>query len=61
MSAKHEYVRGEERSGTEGTEPIAAIKKREWEKEKKMKGSNERNKRNLVTNLLVVKKIQKLM
>ena len=31
MSAKHEYVRGEERSGTEGTEPIAAIKKREWE------------------------------
>jgi len=26
MSAKHEYVRGEERSGTEGTEPIAAIK-----------------------------------
>ena len=46
MSAKHEYVRGEERSGTEGTEPIAAIKKREWEKEKKMKGSNERNKRN---------------
>jgi hypothetical protein len=34
MSAKHEYVRGEERSGTEGTEPIAAIKKREWEKER---------------------------
>jgi hypothetical protein len=32
MSAKHEYVRGEERSETEGTEPIAAIKKREWEK-----------------------------
>jgi len=61
MSAKHEYVRGVERSGTEGTEPIAAIKKREWEKEKKMKGSKERNKRNLVTNLLVVKKIQKLM
>ena len=26
MSAKHEYVRGEERSGTEGTEPIAVIK-----------------------------------
>ena len=36
MSAKHEYVRGEERSGTEGTEPIAVIKnkkeveRREW-------------------------------
>ena len=42
MSAKHEYVRGEERSGTEGTEPIAAIKKREWEKEREKKREREK-------------------
>ena len=47
MSAKHEYVRGEERSGTEGTEPIAAIKKREWEvgSGKKKKWEKERGKK----------------
>ena len=49
MSAKHEYVRGEERSGTEGTEPIAAIKKREWEvgsgKKRERKRERERKKR----------------
>ena len=42
MSAKHEYVRGEERSGTEGTEPIAAIKKREWEVGKREREKRER-------------------
>jgi len=46
MSAKHEYVRGEERSGTEGTEPIAAIKKREREVGKRRSGKKrEREKR----------------
>ena len=45
MSAKHEYVRGEERSGTEGTEPIAAIKKREWEKERGKKRERKRERK----------------
>ena len=44
MSAKQEYVRGEERSGTEGTEPIAAIKKREWEVGKKREGKKRERK-----------------
>ena len=45
MSAKHEYVRGEERSGTEGTEPIAAIKKREWEVGKRERKKEREEKR----------------